>query len=361
MEEQNQQEPKSNKNVNPIIIGGVVSLLIIGGAIAGYYFINSPDTETLTPLAPRGITPPIEEPIIEPEDTSDWQTYTNDKHGYSLKYPADCFYGPMPGYCKQSPPEERPEDCLCFLNGEDPYGVSFQSLTAVNDRWRMASFSILHPPSDFYNPPAGSDLIDWLKEKNSWEDIPDEINMELDGMPAVRVYTPPSQGAGSQESIYFIMDDKLFNIYMLEVDNEHNREFYNQIISTFRFIDEETTPPIIGKVYNETKHAYFKGVVEKSGISYLNIDFVEWLTATNGGCNSEGLPDCNPNGFLVGNKDEITEAFEVAPNIIVKKAMGGQITFEEFVNQGAEHFSVIPYIFTIEDNVIVDIEEQYIP
>jgi hypothetical protein len=212
----------------------IIIIIIVGGL--GYWILSRPATPEYNSISNK--TPiSSETPTAEVADTSGWQTYTNEEHGYSLKYPADCLYGPLPGECKQSPPEERPQECLCFLNGEDTYGVSFQSLTAEDDHFRMASFSILHPSSDFYNPPAGSDLIDWLKEKDSWEDIPDETNMELDGIPAVRVYTPPSQGAGSQESIYFILNDKLFNFNILEVDNEDNREFYNQVLSSFRFLD----------------------------------------------------------------------------------------------------------------------------
>jgi hypothetical protein len=45
-----------------VVVGVVVLLLIGSGA---YYFIK-PNTETLTPLAPTGVTPPAEEPIIEP-------------------------------------------------------------------------------------------------------------------------------------------------------------------------------------------------------------------------------------------------------------------------------------------------------
>ena len=45
----------------------------------------------------------------EYSDYSDWRTEDHlvfEKYGYSFKYPPDCFYGPMPGDCKQKPPEE---------------------------------------------------------------------------------------------------------------------------------------------------------------------------------------------------------------------------------------------------------------
>ncbi|MCK5318894.1 MAG: hypothetical protein KAJ55_13350, partial [Anaerolineales bacterium] len=52
--------------------------------------------------------------------TEGWKTYSNDEHGYSFAYPSDCYFGPMPADCKQKPPEERRQECLCFLNGENP-------------------------------------------------------------------------------------------------------------------------------------------------------------------------------------------------------------------------------------------------
>ncbi len=165
--------------------------------------------------------------------TEDWPVYENEKYGYSLKYPTDCLYGPLPGYCKQSPPEERPQECRCYFNAENPDEVSLGTFTGPKDNLTGASFSVSHYSTDFYNPPAGTDLIAWLKEKASYQDIPDEINTEIGGLSAVRVYTPQSPMAWSQENIYFIRNDKLFNIYMINVDNEYNRTLYDQILFTF--------------------------------------------------------------------------------------------------------------------------------
>jgi len=167
--------------------------------------------------------------------TLDWNSYKNEKYGYSLQYPTDCLYGPLPGYCKQSPPEERPQECLCYFNAENPDEVSLGTFTGPKDNLTGASFVVFHSIFvDYYSPPAGTDLIQWVKENFPYyEDIPDEINMEIDRIPAVRVYTPKSPMAYSQEDIYFIKDDKLFKISMLDVDNEDNRALYDKILFTF--------------------------------------------------------------------------------------------------------------------------------
>ncbi|XOB41836.1 MAG: hypothetical protein ACKKMS_00330 [Candidatus Nealsonbacteria bacterium] len=168
--------------------------------------------------------------------TADWNNYTNEKYGYSLKYPENCLFGPLPGYCKQSPPEERPRECLCYFNAENPDEVSLGTFTGTKSDLTGASFVVFHSVYvDYYSPPAGTDLVSWVKENYSYyEDIPDEINTEIDGIPAVKVYTPKSPMAWSQEDIYFIKNDKVFSISMLDVDNQDNRALYDKILSTFK-------------------------------------------------------------------------------------------------------------------------------
>jgi len=168
--------------------------------------------------------------------TEDWEVYTNEEHGYSLKYPTDCFFGPLQGYCKQSPPEERSQECLCYFNAEDSNDVSLGTYTGTKSDLTGASFIVFHSIHvDFYTPPAGTDLIQWIKENfPHYENIPDEINMEIDGVPAVSVYTPFSGMAYSQEDIFFIKDDKVFKISMLDVDDEGNRALYDKILFTFK-------------------------------------------------------------------------------------------------------------------------------
>ena len=56
-------------------------------------------------------------------ESAEWKTFSNDKYGYSFEVPAFCFEGPLPGECKQSPPEERAEECLCFVDGTNPDSV----------------------------------------------------------------------------------------------------------------------------------------------------------------------------------------------------------------------------------------------
>lgn len=171
------------------------------------------------------------------EPTEDWLTYKNETHGYFFSYPADCTFGAMPGYCKENPPEERPDECLCILNGENPDDVRFDKFTGEVANLSGAALSVSHYDTPVYNPPPGTDLIVWLEENwiGMFESIPDKLNTEIGGIPAVEIYTPQSPMAFSSTTIFFILDGKLFMIHMNDVDNEDNQEVYDQILESFSF------------------------------------------------------------------------------------------------------------------------------
>ncbi|MBN1162774.1 hypothetical protein JXA34_03465 [Patescibacteria group bacterium] len=173
------------------------------------------------------------ETIFDP--TVEWKLYINNEYGYSFDFPSTCKLGPLPGECKQAPPEERELDCLCFLNNEDPSNIFFQTYTGEKPNLTLATLSVVHYNTDIYNPPEGTELIPWLTTHFAFEEVLEEENEEIGGTPAVRVYSPGGPGVYPSENIYFIKDNMLFNISLIDSDNEGNKELYNHIIDSFNF------------------------------------------------------------------------------------------------------------------------------
>lgn len=183
---------------------------------------------TMTPL------PPTSDPA------ADWQEYVNTELGYSFRYPAECSFGPMGAECKKDPPEERPLECLCFLDAEDPLSVLMQSLFSMQgEEFTMLTFTVSQYDTPAFNPPESEEWIPWFKDNWSYlsEDIPDESNMTLGGWPAVRIYSPGSPQANSAENIFVLKNGKLIQIMMIDVDVPELRERYETILSTFEFYD----------------------------------------------------------------------------------------------------------------------------
>lgn len=203
----------------------ILTALILGGC--------GPGPAQPTPLSPTAVpiplTPKPPGPTPTPDEYEGWNTYTNEQYGYSLRYPPDCTFGPMPGHCKEKPPEERPQECLCFLHAEDPDRVVLRAFAGERDDLKGASFAVDRLAFD---PPPGTDLLEHVRDKfPHYEDIPNEPNAKVGAIPAVRLYTPPSPQAFSMEEIYFIKDDKILRILMHDVDEKANRELYDGISS----------------------------------------------------------------------------------------------------------------------------------
>lgn len=145
----------------------------------------------------------------------------------------------MPQGCKQSPPEERAPECLCFLDAGDPNHVFMQAFLPDSDgNLRLASYDVVHLDTGAFNPPSGAELIPWLSENFAYPpgSFPTESNYSIDDVPAAWISIAGGPGAASSDEISFIWKDKLLKITMLDMENEPLRELYEQILSSFVLI-----------------------------------------------------------------------------------------------------------------------------
>ena len=189
-----------------------------------------PDTPTPTP------TDTPEPPT--PDATAGWPVYHNTVLGYSFKYPPDCYFGPMAPYCKNDAPEDRPPECPCFLDTQDPTRVFMQAfLGDPQQGLTLASFYVDHFSTPAFNPPPGTDLVTWVQSEWGFIGgaIPPAPNYTLGGVPAVLVYVPGSPQAFATNHVFVIESDRLFHISMVDVDVAVHLELYDNILSTFEF------------------------------------------------------------------------------------------------------------------------------
>ena len=168
--------------------------------------------------------------------TEDWKTFTNEQFGYSFEVPEICYEGPLPGDCKQSPPEERREECLCHFDGTDPEFVSFQKFTITDEETSLATIWIMSPDTRAYSPDEGADLVSFIQQEWSEMDLgelPAEPNLDINGLPAVSFIIPQTQGGAAAQEVFFIKGDKLFKITMIDNLVESNADLYEHFLDSF--------------------------------------------------------------------------------------------------------------------------------
>lgn len=160
-------------------------------------------------------------------DTSDWVTYTNEKYGFSFKHPAD--------YTTDGCPSKPCSDYVGDLTDGDNT-VMQGDISEVG--W--PNISVMHMSSDFYNPPADTDLREWIVASFSYYDeylsLSPNYTITTSGGDSIQAYdftVPSSPQSYSQRYIYFIDDeDQLFTIQLYDYET-YSQAFYNAWLDTF--------------------------------------------------------------------------------------------------------------------------------
>ena len=142
--------------------------------------------------------------------------------------------------------------------------------------------------------------------------------------------------------------------------------------------ENNTEDPISSEINEEAQEQliYIKNIDTKNDKTYIEADQIEWLSEEDETCETSAettldIPKCNPNGFLIQNKSSEVVSYEVSSDVDIKTTKFGEnpqgdteADLEEFKNiftSQKEYFSVAPFSIKIEDGVITDIQERYIP
>jgi hypothetical protein len=155
----------------------------------------------------------VEAPTM-PAGYEGWKPYVNAEFGYALWYPGDCQ----------------------VMGGNLNEAVTFSGPLVQGEQWPI--LTVMHYDSDFYSPPAGTDIVQWIADN----EIPyDAIDTELKiaGLPAVRLSYEAGPGWGASDVYYLIKDGQLFQIQILHNADQEGGELYNQFLAGFGFLDVE--------------------------------------------------------------------------------------------------------------------------
>ena len=149
-----------------------------------------------------------------PEGYEGWKPYINAEFGYALWYPGDCR----------------------VMGGNLNEAVSFSGPLAEGEQWPL--LMVLHYDSDFYGPPAGTDVAQWIADSEIPYDAID-TETEIGGLPAVHLRYEAGPGWGASDAYYLIKDDQLFQIQILHGGGQETWDLYDKFMAGLTFLDVE--------------------------------------------------------------------------------------------------------------------------
>ncbi len=159
---------------------------------------------TATPVQPTG---DAESPVVD--EYEGWETYTNEMFGYTLKYPGDAE----------------------IIGADLDATVDFLGPLVDNERWPWLTVS--HLDGDFYHPPAGADIYEWVTESIPYDEIGPDYNVA--GIPTVHLVDERSPQAYASDRYYFVKDGQLFVIMVLHAGDQEDWDLYNKFLKSFTF------------------------------------------------------------------------------------------------------------------------------
>lgn len=216
-----------------ILVVVLVLLLVVVGAIGGAkYFgktgVSFPQpTPKSTSVYPQPSSPPT-------PGSGVWETYVNNNLKFSIQYPNDKYFvstTPLTGKDIVGDVfiSVKPNDSF---NRKQPLSLTYGIVIAAITNSRDLSFSNLN--QQFGNGP----LISYVKDKNT--DVPIK-EIYIGGEKALRVNDCCGGQFGVEANIYTIHNKRIYEILVgpeqISGDPLPNKQIYENILSTFKFLD----------------------------------------------------------------------------------------------------------------------------
>lgn len=208
-----------------LLVAALVALAYLFGQGTVKIEINQP-----TPSS-EPTSPPTEEAVERPDETANWETYTNLKYGYQFKHPRGWIFTPTV-IGDESKPLYVIRETL-KTNTLDDYFISIKT----------------------WNNPSQLSLVNWLQFMKSSgalplpsEDVSLVANDRVGSEPAFRIWSDPlSKGQEPGKcfqacpvlSVYFTHGNRAYLVehtYLREVD-QASQEIFDLLLSTFEFLN----------------------------------------------------------------------------------------------------------------------------
>ncbi|MBE6572054.1 MAG: hypothetical protein E7656_07395 [Ruminococcaceae bacterium] len=136
------------------------------------------------------------------------------------------------------------------------------------------------------------------------------------------------------------------------------------MVCVFSFSGCQKTP---SSTETETSNKTIIGYIAELNNETVSFDEIEWVTVPGERATELGITDDDAaNGFYIHNEESVTTEYDIADKCVVCildwKFETQQIEFVNFIEIFEQTGNaLIPYILTIENGNVINIEEHYIP
>ena len=225
-----QSQPTSQGiNWKRIIIGVVIGIILVGGGILGFYLYQK-NSEGSTPQQVN--TPITASPSSKPSnETANWNTYTNTKYSYQIKYPSNWSVGAWPS----NNTNLGTADYLTFIK------ITGQSLFAPNQVIFNISFypnSSNIPLKDFLQTGDINIYSPAIFEFPTLENELARRKLTVDGMTKANFQDFEALSEGKTR-LYVNTGENIILFYIeADTDSADSTEnLFNQLLTTFKFLE----------------------------------------------------------------------------------------------------------------------------
>lgn len=283
-----------------------------------------------------------------------WQTYTNEKFGYSIQLPVNWYIDTTNSNTNYG---SRGNDVFPLHGGD----TQISNYSTEQIRKYHEENGPMDLPDDymsvniiFEKMDLNLSLTDYVKLR--YESLANVTNINLSGTPAIRKELRDLDGLGG--------DSKPHVVVVIAKSNEHVALIsygYRDDQQALNTVAEKIMNSFTLTVQNEKADGIINAAYVKNGKNYIDIDYI----------NFRHEKGDMPWGTIVNDNPQI-RTFEVSPDALIKlsnKKINGVMTSGEYVAQFNEFKDIFnskedfrggnPWVIVLKNGVVIEIQENF--